>query len=154
MKQLVVYYSRTGVTKTVGEELAKQLRCDAEEIISVKNRKGIIGYIISGKEAVLKKPAKIKEIKKDSSSYDIVIIGTPVWGHNMSSPIRTYLIKNKDKLKNVAFFCTMGSSGSQKTFNEMEKLSKKPITVLELKTAEVKSREYENKLKEFVKLLR
>ena len=32
MKNLVVYYSRTNVTKTLGDEIAKRLNADTEEI--------------------------------------------------------------------------------------------------------------------------
>ena len=36
MKYLVVFYSRTGVTKKVAQYLAQRLSCDCEEIIDKK----------------------------------------------------------------------------------------------------------------------
>ena len=38
-KILVVYYSKTGNTKKIGEELAKKLNADVEEVIDLKNRR-------------------------------------------------------------------------------------------------------------------
>jgi len=152
MKTLVVYYSRSGNTKVVAEELSKKIKCDIEEIIDTKNRKGIIGWLISGRDAHSKKLTTIKEIRKDPSKYDIVAIGTPVWAGRMAPAIRTYINENKGKFKNVGFFCTCGSSpGDIKTFGEMEDymgitpLSKLSITTKELKT------NHEDNIKSFIK---
>jgi len=60
MKTLVVYYSRTGTTKTVGKAIAKELKADSDEIIDLKNRLGPVNYIIAGKDATLRKLTKIK----------------------------------------------------------------------------------------------
>ncbi|MEA2036667.1 MAG: flavodoxin [Nanoarchaeota archaeon] len=150
MKCLVVYYSRTGVTKEVGDKIANSLGCDVEEVKSAKNRKGVIGYLLSGKEAMKKTPANIEKVKKDSASYDMVIVGTPVWAWNMSSPIRMYLRVNKDRIKKVAFFCTQGGSGAEKTFLEMGKIiGSNPVATLDLKTVEVKKEDYSSKVNEF-----
>ncbi len=113
MQALVVYYSRTGHTKKVGDELAKALPGDVEEIVDTANRAGPIGWLMSGREGSGKKLAKIQPVKKDPANYDIVVIGTPIWAANMSSPVRTYLTENKAKFKNVAFFCTEGSKGAE-----------------------------------------
>ena len=100
MKALVVFYSRTGATKKVAVEIAESLKCDIEEIIDLHNRKGAIGYLKSGMHATLKKPAKIKKSRKNPASYGTVIIGTPIWSFNVSSPVRAYLMQNKGKIKN------------------------------------------------------
>ena len=43
MKILIVYYSRTNVTKMIAEKLQKELKCDIEEItISGNELKGAI----------------------------------------------------------------------------------------------------------------
>jgi flavodoxin len=48
-KVLVVYYSRTGATRTLAEALAKALQADIEPIIDRKNRSGIFGYRVASK---------------------------------------------------------------------------------------------------------
>ncbi len=90
MNALVVYYSRTGTTRKVAEKLASLLRCVSEEIHDTTNRKGKLGWLRAGKDATSKKLTKLETVNNDPASYDIVIIGTPIWNHTLSTPIRTY----------------------------------------------------------------
>lgn len=143
MKILVVFYSRTGNTRRVGEEIAKNLNADIDEIIDKKKRSGIIGWLRCVKDAFFKKLTEI-ENKKRPEEYDIAIIGTPVWAGTIPPAIRTYLSQNK--FNKTAFFCTYGTDKS-KTFNEMAKLSTKPQAVLELKDKKIK--ESKEKIKSF-----
>ena len=150
MKSLVVFYSRTGITKRVADAIAEILECDIEEVHDTKNRDGSVGFLASIKDAVSKKLTTIEAIKKNPASFDLVIIGTPVWANTMSSAIRAYISQNKQNFQQVAFFCTQHTSGSKKTFSDMEKLSeKKPVALLELKTKEVKKAVYMQKVKKF-----
>jgi flavodoxin len=151
MKTLVVFYSRTGNTKKVAGKIWEFLQADFEEIFDTKKRAGALGYLLAGQDATLKRLTKIKEIKNDPSSYDLVIIGTPGWAFNMSAPIRTYISQNKEKFEEVAFFCTLGDKGGKRSFKEMEKLcKKKPIATLGVRTKEVIGEAYFPEAKEFV----
>ncbi len=150
MQALVVYFSRTGHTKKIGDEIAKALPGDVEEIVDTENRAGPIGWLKSGREASGKKLAKIQPVKKDPANYDIVVIGTPIWASNMSSPVRTYLTENKAKFKNVAFFCTEGSKGAETAFAEMGEIAgKKPKATLTIAMADLKSGSDADKVKKF-----
>jgi flavodoxin len=151
MKTLVVYYSRTGTTKKVGQEIAKQLKADSEEILDVKSRLGPIGWLRSGREGKGKKLAEIKPIKKDPSKYDLVLIGTPNWAANMSSPVRTYL--SKHKFKKTAYFLTGGGNPGI-AFEDMEALAGKPIATLVVLSKEVAQNAYSGKVKEFTASLK
>ena len=143
MKTLVAFYSKSGNTKKVGEEIAKNLNVDVDEIIDKKDRSGILGWLGGGRDALFKKATTI-ESKKDPSQYDLIVVGTPIWAGSVTPAVRAYLSKNK--FKKVAFFCSCGMSKGR-SFDEMEKLSKKPLSVLELK--EKKIDESKDKIKEF-----
>lgn len=117
MKTLVVYYSRTGITKKVAEAISKKLDAEIEEIIDLKDRKGVIGFMTAGRDALKGSVTEIKPPAKDKNKYDLVIIGSPVWAGTLAPAVRTYLIDSK--IKNAAFFGTFGSSGANKTFEEM-----------------------------------
>jgi hypothetical protein len=54
------------------------------------------------------------------------VIGTPVWAWSVSSPVRAYLAANKDRLPDVAFFCTLGGNGSDTAFAQMQEIVGKP----------------------------
>lgn len=151
MKALVVYYSRTGNTKKVGDALAKLLACDVEELVDTVNRAGPVGFALSAREGHDRTFAKIQPIKMDPANYDMVVIGTPNWDANMSSPIRTYLTENKAKFKNVAFFITQGPrGGEERAFNEMEEVAgKKPKATLLIKTILRVGNDADDKIKKF-----
>jgi flavodoxin len=152
MKALVVYYSRTGTTKKVAEEISKGLKCDIEMITDNTKRGGFIGYIKCGFEGGRKRLAKINELKKKVSAYDIVIIGTPIWSWNMSSLARSFITKYGKECRQVALFCTEGGSGGEKAFAEMEKiLGKKPVAELELKMVDVIKGNAKERIEGFVK---
>jgi hypothetical protein len=67
---------------------------DVEAITADTKDKGV-GRL--AKQAFLLVHAKIAQTMHDAASYDVVVVGSPVTG-KMSSPIRTYIAQNKDKL--------------------------------------------------------
>jgi len=140
----------------IAQEVAKLVPGDIEEIIDEKNRNGLLGWLISGMDAFLKKYTSIKQPEKNPSQYDIVIIGTPIWATNISTPIRTYMHNYKDGFKNTAFFCTSAGDRPKDTlkiFKDMEKLcSKNPVALVSFSQKDVKANSFE-KIKEFAKKL-
>ena len=151
MKKLIVFYSRTGTTKKIAELLEKKTGADLEEVQDTTSRSGAKGYLLSGRDATMRRLTKLESCAYDPADYDLVIIGTPIWSWNLSTPIRTYLEENKTKIKQVAFFCTMGGSGGERAARELEKIiGKKAQSFLALKTLEVVKADYGNKLEEFV----
>lgn len=155
MRTLVVFYSRTGTTKKAGEMIVQKLDADTEEIKDTIDRSGARGYLISGRDAMKKRLTKLEPVKFNPRDYDLVIIGTPVWAWNVSTPVRTYLIEQRNNFSGqAAFFCTMGGSGDKNTFLEMENITgKKPKGTLALRTAEVAKNNFEEKTEAFVKQL-
>lgn len=148
MLSLVVFYSQTGTTKTVAKTLAQSLAADTEQIISNLSNKSRPRLAM---QALLKVHAKIGNITKDPALYDLVIVGTPIWAQNVSSPVRTYLVRYKNKFNRVAFFCTYGGSGSDKVLKQMESLSgKKPVASLDFLAQDVRSGGYAQRVSQFV----
>lgn len=122
MKVLVVYYSRTGHTRRLAERLARELRGSAMPITEPRSRLGFLGYQRSLFEAVAGRDATIDPPRRDPRDYDLVLIGTPVWGWSLSSPVRAFARQWGRKLKQVGFFCTMGSGGDRGAFDELRRL--------------------------------
>ncbi|MEM2885773.1 MAG: flavodoxin [Thermoproteota archaeon] len=147
---LVVYYSRTGTTKKVAETIAQALGCDVEEVIDTKDRSGLIGWLRSGRDAASRKLTTIEKTKNRPETYDVVVIGTPVWNGKASTPIMTYVSQYKDLFKEVAFFCTHDGSG-EGALRDLETLcGKKPLATLALRRKqEVATGEYVGKAKRF-----
>ncbi len=155
MKTLIIYYSRSGITKRAAMALSVALKCEIEEIKDRKNRSGLIGLLKAGMDSVLGKITKIRDIEKDIAGYDLVIIGGPVWASTVCPAVRTFLLQYMDQLKEVAFFCTEGGSCGRRAFRTMEKIiEKKPAATLILKWADIKSGRYLKKAGEFADNLR
>jgi flavodoxin len=134
MRTLVVYYSRTGTTRELATAIAQALGADVEEIVDPTPRAGLLGYLASGFDSVTQREAPIRPRARDPRDYDLVVVGTPVWAGNMSSPVRAYLAAARGRLPAAAFFCTMGGRGSERAFLEMEKLSgARPAAVLAMR---------------------
>ncbi|KUK03189.1 MAG: hypothetical protein XD45_0757 [Thermotoga sp. 50_64] len=56
MKTLVVVYSRTGNALSGAKKIADELQADLEVIEGKTNRRGILGFLRSGYEALKKDP--------------------------------------------------------------------------------------------------
>lgn len=137
---LVVYYSRSGTTRRVAEAISVALHCDIEAIVDRTSRAGAIGYLRSLVAAFQRRPSPIEATLKDPGSYDLVVIGTPVWAGSVSSPVRSYLMANKARLGKVAFFCTLGGRGSERAFGQMQGLAgKAPVARCAITAREVLS---------------
>lgn len=127
---LVVYYSRTGSTRKVAKYIAKQLGADIEEVIDLKKRSGLWGFIIGGRDALKRKETKIKEIKKIPAQYDLVIAGSPIWAGNIVPAVRSYLNQYKTSIKSLALFTTSGGAISDQVFQEVRGLLGKELVSL------------------------
>ena len=142
MKTLIVFYSRSGITRKVAEEIKQNLDCNIEELIDKTDRSGSLGYIRSLINAFRNSTADLEEIKNDPAEYELIIIGTPVWAMKMSTPIRTYIKQNNSKFNNVAFFATASGNNFEGTFNEMKELIGTPIAEIGFQTKEVNDGTY------------
>ncbi len=151
MKPLVVYYSRTGVTRKVAEDISSILKCPVDEIIDETKRNGIIGWLFAGRDALQKRLTKISGLLHEPAEHDIVFIGTPVWAGNMAPAVREYITKYKDSIKKLAVFCTFGGSGETYTVLQIEELTgMKAVSTLGLRSSEVSKKEHLKKISDFV----
>lgn len=112
-RQLVLYYSETGSTKAVAEELQKQLGADIEAIECVNPYSGNFQETIqrSGQEREKGETPALKELKSNIADYDVIFLGYPIWFGTYAMPIAT-LVKEQDFAgKTIVPFCTFGSGG-------------------------------------------
>jgi flavodoxin len=153
-KVLVAYFSLTGHTREIAQAVAMACHADIEAIREVRQRGGFLGYMRSGYEATRKRTAAIHPAEKDPGGYDLVVLGTPVWSWNLSSPMRAYLAEHGPTLKTVAFFCTEGGSGGERIFRQMAGLcGKTPVATLIVTEPEIKKTRYADKVAAFCRAL-
>ncbi|MDE6697053.1 MAG: hypothetical protein K2K25_09235, partial [Muribaculaceae bacterium] len=107
-KTLVLYYSQTGATKAVAEELQKQLGCDIDSIVAVNPYDGDYGQTIARwmQEKNDSVKVEIKPINVNLDEYDTIFLGFPIWGGTYALPMASFLSDNKLDGKNVVTFAT------------------------------------------------
>lgn len=122
-KSLVLYYSETGSTKTVAEELQKQLNADIESIEAVEPYSGNFQETIQRGQREMQNgewPA-LKPLQKKIADYDIIFLGYPIWFGTYANPIASLVKSNDFAGKTIVPFCTFGSGGLNTSTEALKK---------------------------------
>jgi len=122
-KALVLYYSETGTTKAVAEELQKQTGADIEAVEAVEPYSGNFQETIQRGQREMQSgqtPA-LRPLKKKIADYDVIFLGYPIWFGTYAMPIAT-LVKEQDfDGKRIVPFCTFGSGGLNTSSDALRK---------------------------------
>lgn len=118
-KTLVVYYSASNNTKSVAEQIAKNLNADIFEIVPADaytledlNYNNPDSRVSKEHNDESLRNVKLKTSKVDNwNSYDTILIGYPIWWGIAAWPVETFVTANKFEGKTVIPFCTSASSG-------------------------------------------
>jgi flavodoxin len=131
-KKLVLYYSETNNTKTVAEELQKQLGADIECIEAVKPYSGNFQETMQRGQREMQSGElpELKPLKKKIADYDIIFLGYPIWFGTYAVPIATLVKENDFAGKTIVPFCTFGSGG----LNTSSEALKKALPKANIKT--------------------
>jgi flavodoxin len=124
MKTLIIYYSYTGKTRTIAEELAKKESADIVEVKEKKKRSKFNAYIIGSFTAMRQKKADLESFNIDFSEYEKIIIAMPIWA-GFPAPAFNNVVELLPNDKTVELIMT---SGSGKSTGSAEK-SKELVTL-------------------------
>jgi menaquinone-dependent protoporphyrinogen IX oxidase len=124
MSRIIIFYSRTGNTKTIAEEYAGENKTAIYGIKDLVNRRGFFGVVKSAFHSFFKKATPIDEVSIDISAYNRVILCTPVWVGGIPSPVRTFLKKYGQLVNKVEYIITHKNhkKNYRKTMREMDRL--------------------------------
>ena len=126
-KVLVAVFSASGVTKRVGQEIARISGGDFFEIVpEEKYTNADLNYMNSRSRSSVEMndPSVRPEIANrvsDMDSYDTVIIGFPIWWGVAPRIIETFLESYDFGGKTILPFCTSGGSGVGRSDTELHK---------------------------------
>ncbi|GAA0077247.1 hypothetical protein UT300005_16250 [Clostridium sp. CTA-5] len=90
MNYKVVYFTRTGKSKMVAEEISNKLNCENIQITDNVNWKGFLGFIKGGYYILRNKNVNIK-LNHSLGNYDEIIVVTPLWAGKITPAIRKFL---------------------------------------------------------------
>ena len=131
-KVLVLYYSQTGHTQTVAQQIQQALGADMEEIVCVNPYDGTYQETIAraGEERAAGILPEIEPLKADLSKYDIIFFGYPIWYGTAAPPMLKLLEQADFSKKKLVPFCTFGSGGLQSSIDDIVRRTPESITVL------------------------
>lgn len=124
-KTLVTYFSATGTTRAVAEQLAKVAQADLFEIapqqpytaadLDWTNKK-------SRSSVEMSDPNSRPAIKGqcDVAQYDVVYIGFPIWWYTAPTIINTFIEQHNLKGKTIRLFATSGGSTIDKSVKDLQ----------------------------------
>ena len=118
-KTLIVYYSATGNTKEVAEEMAEDLNADIFEIVpSAPYTLEDLDWTDDNSRVSREyNDESLRDVELENTtvpfwdSYDTVLIGYPIWWGIAAWPVSSFVEANDFTGKTVIPFCTSSSSG-------------------------------------------
>ena len=126
-KILVVYFSHSGNTREIANQIHKSVGGDIFEIQAVKPYPYDYDAVVQQAKQELDSgyiPA-LKTIFENIKSYDLVFIGYPNWCSTVPAPVRTFLSEYDFSGKTIVPFCTHEGSGLGRSATDISKLCPK-----------------------------
>ena len=130
-KILVAYYSATGSTEKVAQEIARETGADTFVITPVQpytsddlNWENDDSRVSGEHNDESLRDVELTQVTPDNwESYDIVFIGYPIWWYIAAWPVNNFVSGNDFSGKTVIPFCTSASSGIGDSGNLLEEMA-------------------------------
>ena len=127
-KTLIAYFSASGVTKNVAENMARATGAELFEIEpAVKYTRADLNWMDKKSRSTLEmqdrscRPPMARSV--DVSPYEVVLVGFPVWWYREPSIIDSFMESADFAGKTVVPFCTSGGSGLGDSAENMQALA-------------------------------
>jgi flavodoxin len=155
-KILLAYFSHSGNTREIANQIHKSVGGDIFEIQAVKPYPHDYDTVVQQAKQELDSGYKpsLKTKLENIKSYDFVFIGYPNWWGTIPAPVRTFLSEYDLSGKTIIPFCTHEGSGPGRSVTDISRLC--PTSTLldgiairgrDVKTAQNKVSEWLRKLK-------
>ncbi len=131
-KTLVVYFSHSGNTRQIAENIQEKLDADIFEIKTVKEYSSDYNTVVDEAQEELNDNARpeLSTTLDNIEQYETIIIGYPIWWGDMPMAVYTFLDTYDLSGKTIAPFCTHGGSGLSGTDDNIRE-EEKDATVLD-----------------------
>ena len=106
---LIAYYSNSGNTKAMAEEIQNQTGADIFKITRVSEYSNLTEE--EKEEIDNNERPEVANMPENLDKYDTIFIGYPIWNSDLPPIINTFLEKYNFDGKTVIPFCTHGGSG-------------------------------------------
>ncbi len=135
--KLVAFFSASGVTKGVAQNLAKAAGADLFEIEpKVLYTEADLNWMDKSSRSSVEmndenSRPEIKESDLDIDNYDIIFLGFPIWWYMAPTIVNTFLETYDFSNKTIVLFATSGGSGFGGTATKLKVSLPDSATVIE-----------------------
>ena len=125
-RKLVAYFSASGVTAKVAENLSDALGADLFEIVpKVRYTKSDLDWRDKTSRSTIEmndpsSRPEIESLRDNVAEYDMIYVGFPIWWYVAPTIINTFLESYDLAGKTIIPFATSGGSGMGKTNEKLE----------------------------------
>ena len=149
MKTLIVYFSFSGNNEMVALKLKEMLHCDLLRITELKKRGGFSIFL----DIFLNRTPRIEDHRMKINEYDHVILVAPIWASKIATPLKSFLLLEKNRIRFYSFITVCSGSPNQKTKieDELTRLAgKAPVLVTELSINDLARSMQKNTIKNLI----
>lgn len=125
-KRLVAYFSASGTTKRIAEEVARAAGADLAEIEpKVPYTRADLNWMDKNSRSTVEMKDKsfrpeMKAMNVDMSAYDEILLGFPIWWYVAPTIVNTFLESFDFTGKRIILFATSGGSSFGNTVQELK----------------------------------
>ena len=114
---LVAYFSQTGNTEMMAEEIQSQIGGDLFKIETVEEYPSSYTELTQVAQTEIENGERpeLKQAVENMEDYDIIFIGYPIWWHTTPAAVNSFLESYDLSGKTVVPFCTSGGSDIEET---------------------------------------
>ncbi len=88
---LVLYVTRDGHSRALALDLGLLLGAEVREIGDLVNRRGLFGWIKSGRQAAMRRATPIRDPGADLKAARTLVLVQPVWASAVCPPVRSWI---------------------------------------------------------------
>lgn len=123
-KILIAYYTRTGNTEKLANQIKKLVGGDLFKIETVDEYPPSYQEVLKVSKVEIENQYKppLKKSVENIDKYDVVFVGTPNWYGTMAPPVLTFLSLHDLANKTIIPFATHGGGGEQRCLTDIERI--------------------------------
>ena len=124
-KMLVAYFSHTGNTRAIAQQIQAMTGADVFEIVPANPYPANYGDVLARGRQELKDNVmpKLKSEVPDLAPYDVIFVGSPNWFNTVVPPVMTFLSGRDFTGKTIVPFITHGGGGLGKSVQDVQRLA-------------------------------
>ncbi|GAP15785.1 flavodoxins [Longilinea arvoryzae] len=123
-KILIAYFSHSGNTRTIAEEIRKNVGGDLFEIATIDPYARDYNTVVdvARREQTANRRPELTAKVENLVAYDVIFLGFPNWWGTMPMAVFTFLGQSDFSGKRILPFCTHEGSGMGRSESDIQKL--------------------------------